>query len=146
MTFSFSGSGNNNWSIVSGFGAYFTSGYGVSSATAGGSLKSDQILSSIPLGSFVNIAVSAATNSPKNTANLTMYGLDKFGIRLYGISASYVTPAYDSKGNLDNITNYAKTNSGILSFSASMNAKLYALELVIASASSKTLLAEISVS
>ncbi len=146
MTFSFAGTGNSYWPTVSGFGAYFSSGYGISSASTGGTIKSTQILSLIPLGSLMTVKVSAATNSPTNTANLTMYALDKFGNRFAGLSDSYVIPAYDSKGNLANITNYAKSNPGLLSFSASMNAKVYALELVIASASSKTLLAEISVS
>ena len=56
-----------------------------------------------------------------------------------------VIPVHDSRYSSE-YYHYAKSNPGLLSFSASMNPKVYALELVIASASSRTLLAEISVS
>lgn len=63
-----------------------------------------------------------------------------------GQSDSYLTPAYGGDSNLTGITNYARSNPGSLYFSVSMSEKIYALELVIASASSRTLPGEVNVS
>lgn len=144
-TFTFNSSGNPKWPITSGFGAYFGSGYGISNASAGGYIKSNQFLADVPLGSLLSIEVVAVTNSPSNTALLSMYGLNRNGERITTINDAYSTPAYSSS-SLESISSYARDNPGLLTFQASMSSKIYSLELEISSASSKTLLVEVSVS
>ena len=143
--FSFGPTGNAEWANISGFAKYFTSAYGISNASTGGTLKSTNILKDIPLGSIFTINIAAATNSASSKAQVTIYGLTKDGSRIPNVSSSFQTANF-STSTESILRNHALNNPGILSLSASMNAKIYALELIIASASSKTLLAEISVS
>jgi hypothetical protein len=143
--FSFGPTGNAEWANISGFAKYFTSAYGISNASTEGTLKSTNILKDIPLGSIFTINIAAATNSASSKAQVTIYGLTKDGSRIPNVSSSFQTANF-STSTESILRNHALNNPGILSLSASMNAKIYALELIIASASSKTLLAEISVS
>jgi len=144
-TFSFDPSGNTDWTNISGFAKYFTNSYGISSASSGGTLNSTNILENMPLGSIFTVNVATATNNASSYATLTIYGISKDGSRIPNILSYYQT-AYLSTSTDTILRNHALSNPGVLTLPASLTTKVYALELVTDSASSKTLLAEISVS
>lgn len=142
-SFTFNGSGNPYWDATSNFGSYYSSGYGVEKG--GGSLTNTQVVSSIPLGSTINVSVAAVTNSTTNTALMTIYGLDKNGTRISSVNGSAYTPS-NSSSTLSTQITFARNNIKTINLPVSMTYKIYGLEFNIASADSKTLIVDLDVS
>jgi hypothetical protein len=142
----FNGTGSANWPTATGMGAYFTSGYGVASASAGATVKAPLLLKDIVVGSQVRVEIASVTNSATNTTNVSVYGLDYMGERISGISGSY-TNLNNGGGtvNLDTLTARALANEGVIVLPVSLTTKIYGVEVVFESADSRSLLAQIEV-
>lgn len=142
-TFTFSASGNPSWTATSGFGAYYSTGYGVEKT--GGSVLNLNATTQIPLGSTISVTIAAVTNHATNNTLMTIYALDSEGARIYSISGSTYTPSNES-GTITTQTSFARANLKTITLPVSQTYKVKGLELYFGSSGSKTLLVDINIS
>lgn len=144
-SYSFDGSGNESWSTSTGMGAYFTNGYGVASAGTGGSIISNMLLEDVVVGSQIKVIIGSVTNHATNTTVVTVHGLDFDGSRISGVSGDYTNPNKGDGTDLPTLMERANNNKGVITLQVSNIKKIYGLEVVFESSSSRSLLASIEV-
>ena len=144
---SFDASGSTLWSSTNGFDAYFGSGYGIVTAGNGGYVKNQSsisVLSSAPLGSDIKVVVGAVTNHASNTCEVTVYGLDSSGDRISGLNDSFITHN-QSISSADAGNTASLNNPRQVVLSTPIDQRVERIEVVFASASSRTLLSYIDI-
>jgi uncharacterized protein YjdB len=144
---SFNSSGSALWGQSEGFGAYFSTGYGIQDAEDGGYVKnhaSISVLASAPLGSDIKVVVGAVTNNASNTCDVTVYGLDSSGNRISGLNGSFITHNQSiSTVGAGHSISLANPRQVILSTPS--DKRVERIEVVFASALSKTFLSYIDI-
>ena len=143
--YNFSEIGNPSWPDSTGFGAYFTTGYGVIKATSGGSIKAPLLLENVTVGSQIKVRIASVTNHASNTTNVTVHGISYSGDRISGITGSYTNPNNGGASTLESLTTRAIENRGEIILNVTTMVKIYGLEIVFESSSSRSLLSEIEV-
>lgn len=144
-TYEFNETGNALWPNTTGMGAYFGTGYGVSSDAAGGTLKAPRLLKDVPVDSNIRVVIESVTNDASATTNVKVYGLNYSGERIAGISGSYTNPNHGGAKNLLEMQARAAALPGVITLPLSSDVKVYGLEVVFESATKRSLLCKIDV-
>lgn len=144
-TSTFNETGSTNWPTATGMAAYFSTGYGVNNAGTGATIKAPMLLKDVVVGSQFRVEIASVTNNASNTTNVSVYGLDYDGGRITGITGTYTNPTNGGANTLTTLTDRALANKGYITLNVSTITKIYGLEVVFETSSSRSLLAQIEV-
>jgi len=144
-SYEFGASGHTSWPISTGMGTYFGSGYGVSNASSGGTVKAARLLKDVPVASTIRVTIESITNDATNTTDVSVYGLNYNGERITGVSGTYTNPTNGGISDFDALRNRAAEFPGEFTFAPPVDVKIYGLEVVFASSAKRSLLCKITV-